>query len=243
MKKEEPLIERMPEIESPYSVFKRTYLEIKNRAGKKPELQTGIPSIDNLIYTIPKGVCTTLAGITSHGKSAFLLQMLLHISLTQNKVCRLISLEDSREAFIERLLSHITDTPNTELRKGNIEGLLKEELTGNVKTITDNLVVLDDYGYNFKEFEASVLDIKPMPEIVFVDYIQLIDDNAYKSRLTTLNDFLRECHNFAKKHHIAIVFLSQINREGAKTEKLPKLQQLQGSSRIEQISRLVILLF
>jgi replicative DNA helicase len=101
----------------------------------------------------------------------------------------------------------------------------------------------DTWEFNIKKV-ANMLDVqknirKYKPEIVFIDYLQNLGvDNDYRE----ITNNMRCIQTTALKEEITIFVLSQLSRE-KKEIRRPRLNDLRGSGRIEELSNIVLLLY
>jgi replicative DNA helicase len=104
-------------------------------------------------------------------------------------------------------------------------------------------LVGDSWEFNIKKV-ANILDVqkyirKYKPEIVFIDYLQNLGVNNDYSEITSN---MRAIQSTALKEEITIFILSQLSRE-KKEIRRPRLNDLRGSGRIEELSNIVLLLY
>jgi replicative DNA helicase len=80
-------------------------------------------------------------------------------------------------------------------------------------------------------------------DLVIVDYLQLFDGPQSESRQQEVSKISRGLKKLAKEFDIAIIVLSQLNRESTKrSDKKPQLSDLRESGSIEQDADIVLLL-
>ena len=83
-------------------------------------------------------------------------------------------------------------------------------------------------------------------DIIFVDYLGILSpapEDAQKPRYEQITNISRDLKALAKRSHIPVVALAQLNRESASTKKRPTLTDLRDSGAIEQDADGVILLY
>lgn len=178
---------------------------------------------------------------TSEAKTAFTLQSAFHIADTGATVLY-ISLEDDSEQIAERIFSNIRMVDNQDLLTGRVskevlEDKLIEETFKRLKFLP-----LENYGHNFEEIQRAIDLLEPKPELVFLDYIQMIEQLPKESEYEALSRFAQKCKKFAELNDIGLVIVSQINRAGAK-EGRPQAHHLQGCGRLEQVADLLLIIY
>lgn len=207
----------------------------------KPEYPFGIPSLDKITHGVAKGKVTLIAARTSEAKTAFALQAAFNMA-DIGKTILYITLEDDSEQIAERLFSNIREVDNQDLIRGTVpfpvlDDPRIEELFKRVKFLP-----LQDYGHNFDEIKKVIDAMEPRPDIVFLDYVQMIEQLPRESEYDSLSRFSQRCKKFAETNDIGLVIVSQINRQGAK-DGMPMAHHLQGCGRLEQVSDLLLILY
>ncbi len=218
------------------TIFERVKKNVAKRSDK-PEFPMGITQLDKVTHGIRRGKVTVIAARPSQCKTALSLQIAVKIA-DAGKVVAFISLEDDREQIVEKIYCNMFRENNYQL----LQGQFKRINDPTIGQVFNNLklLVLDDFGFTFDEIQHVVEEVDPKPDIVFVDYIQIID-SPNGNRYEAINEFSRRAKIFSEKSDIGFVILSQINRQGAKDER-PQLHHLSGSDTLEQTADLVLLL-
>lgn len=221
-------------------IFDRVVALSKER-GKEPKYPCGIEKVDSVIWGFHPGQVCTVAARTSDGKSAFMLQAAWNLAKLKKKVL-IISLEMSKEELVERLFCHEMLIDNQIIRRGNWESV-QTQMSEFVKKLHEiPLFMVDKSGYSIDEAK-KIIDIAN-PEVVFLDYLQLIRSGAHSKRHYEIGEFLREFRAKAKQKNFCLIVLAQIHRASQeRTDKRPKLHDLKDSGDIEQDSDTVLLLY
>ena len=208
---------------------------------EKPEFPTGLDALDRITHGITKGKVTVIAGRTSEAKTSLALQIAFYIA-DLNKTVVYITLEDDSEQIAERIFSNLRHVDNQDLIRGLVpKDVLFDEsimdIFSRVKFLT-----IQNYGHNFDQIKTIIESVDPKPEIVFLDYVQMIEQLPRESEYEALSRFSQACKMFAESNEIGLVIVSQINRAGAKDGR-PQAHHLQGCGRLEQISDLLLILY
>ena len=234
------LSKRTPIFENLSQIWKRRLEKILTRT-EIPSYPFGIESLDRVTHGITKGKVTVIAARTSEAKTAFTLQAAFNIADTGKHIIY-ITLEDDAEQISERIFSNVREIDNQDLITGNVpkeilEDKVIEELFKKVK-----FLALENYGHNFDEIQEVINIANPKPDLVFLDYVQMIEQLPKESEYEALSRFAQKCKKFAEMNDIGLVIVSQINRAGAK-EGRPSAHHLQGCGRLEQVCDLLLLLY
>ena len=232
-------IVREPIYENLASVWEKRKEKIKKRM-QAPDFPTGIMSLDRIIHGFTKGKVTVIAGRTSEAKTSFALQVAFNMA-DVGRTITYITLEDDTEQIAERLFSNLQMVDNQDL----IRGLVRPEILDD-KTVSEifkkvKFLAIQDYGHNFIEIKDIIASVYPKPDMVFLDYVQMVEQLPKESEYEALSRFAQACKKFAEINDVGLVIVSQINRAGAKDGR-PAAHHLQGCGRLEQISDLLLIL-
>ena len=196
-------------------------------------VRIGIPTIDANL-TARAGSLGIIAGKSSVGKSALAIQL-----QAKTPDSLLLSLEMEDEEVEARLLSHHTGLDAEGFLKGTHGAVdVDEEIFQQAHKITE--FKTRDFGGILAMVRACVrkLGIR----VVIVDYFQLLDPPAISGasvayRLGKMSAMFKA---MAKDLGIAVVLLSQFNREVADGER-PKLENLKETGGLEQDANWVLM--
>jgi replicative DNA helicase len=204
-------------------------------------LSTGYESLDRFAGGLTRGEITIVGGRPGHGKTTFLLNLLSSMLDEGYKVVlfnrelpnaevikKLICLESGELSY--GMMRKAVFSPS-ELKK------LKDAKETLVKKFNSDRFLMFD---NLKNFSKSSTEVKKFkPDIIFDDYIQLIDTG--NSKLDRRLQLERLCNDYkwlAKESNAAVVLASQLNRqiEYRGTNIRPQLSDLAESGAIEQVA-------
>lgn len=228
---------RQPRFERVSEIFKRVRAAVSTRTAT-PELAFGVPALDELTRGLLRGKLTIIAARSSSGKTSLALQTAWQLA-DAGKTVAYLTLEDDREELVERLWCHVGRVDNQALRRGELPPD-DPALVGVFERV--KLLALDEYGYNIQEIAHVVQTLSPRPDVVMVDYAQMVDDDHVESEYRALSLFVRHLKLFAEQTEIAVLLCSQINRQGAQ-EGRPSLHHLARCGRLEELANLVLLLY
>ena len=231
---------RIPLIENAGTIFSRVIVKIKVRS-ELPEFPFGLSRLDEITHGLSRERVSIIAARTSEGKTSFAAQTAFKLADAEHTVAY-ISLEDDREQIIEKLFCNVCEIDNSELKKGfnplfESRKVTAERIFENLKLLT-----LDGFGYNFNEFKTLVQSVQPKPDVVFLDYIQMMDSAYKESRWDAISEYIRNLKKFSLEEKIATVVLSQVNRIGAEATR-PGLHHLKQAGTLEEVADLVMILY
>lgn len=227
------------------TVMQELVEEIKTRK-QTPELPTGIPSLDQLTWGIHRSEVQVIAARTSQGKSTMALQWAINLAI-QGKNILFVSFEMTNMQVMERILCSHAGISGWDLRRGLIPSDFDEKVNTMSTLIQNlNLFLVDNTGREFQQIRnifKSMEKKKIRPDVIFIDYINLISDDESGDERLSLKKYMGELADFAKQFNIAVVVVAQINRGAtARKDSEPTLQDLKGSGVLEEIPSTVCLL-
>lgn len=211
------------------------YLDFIDRMEHpKPHIQTGYSQLDRFMY-IDKGDFIVIGGRPSAGKTAFTLQMMLHMA--QDRRIGYFSLETSPQKVFDRLVSNYAWTSLTKIKRATLGDEDWESITSNYDTFSKlGFEVVPAAGWTVEKIK-SYSEIRQY-DIVFVDYLTLIQAQG-KDDTERATHISEDLHTFAQHDGVTVVALSQLNRDGAGSLSMTSLRQ---SGQIEQDADGIILI-
>ncbi|MBQ8145052.1 MAG: AAA family ATPase [Butyricicoccus sp.] len=236
----EQMVEGLSESRSRDSADMTTLLvRAIGRIGQKREYYDfGFSKLSrNLLFGPGKYVI--LAARPSVGKTAFALQIALELSKKHRVV--FFSCETDPDEIADRLLAAETWVDYGRLQMGTST---KQEVAAIVQAqqrlASRQLAVVDAAGMTVGDMTARALRMRA--EIVIVDYVQIVAHNDPKAtEFTRVTEVSRALQLFAKRHHVAVIALSQLSRIGDNEE--PELHHLRSSGQLEQDADAVLFLY
>lgn len=201
-------------------------------------ISTGFKSVDAATSGFVDGGLYVIAARPSVGKSAFMGRNVLGAAMT-GKAVGIIQLEMSIEQTIARMSSLYSEIPYQKIITGfrydesvrdkfysAMNAMSKYEININ-PSINLNIEAIKSFSYAMKN--------KGKLDILFIDYLQLIDQKGGRSREQEVAAISRGLKLLARDLSIPVIALSQLNR-GVETRaiKKPVLSDLRESGAIEQ---------
>ena len=102
--------------------------------------------------------------------------------------------------------------------------------------------VEDNTDTKTEEIELTIKELKP--DVVFIDYFQLLGGKPKQDRLTQIEENMKALKQIAKEYGVVIFIASQLSRAvESRCDKRPLLSDLRESGAIENISDVVIFLY
>lgn len=215
--------------------------------GKAPE--SGLPSGLGLEHAVPGGIprdrVTLIFGETGTYKTA-IKQWIADAVAASGKYVLDFTVEDSAELTAQRRLSRLTGIPYgliaarqlTPEQAATIERVepLAEEISNRV-IVVGNVPATIEEAIRLSRHWARKVDLGA----VFIDYVQLIDQDGARSEAEGLYKLCLQAQRAAHRDKVAWVLVSQMNRRNAnRDDKRPHLSDLYGSSGIQHTTKLIL---
>ena len=214
---------------------------IKNKASKL--IKTGYPNIDKYSGGLTRGEITIIGGRPGHGKTTVMVNLLAK-AIEQGHKAMFFSRELPNSELLKKILC---------LESGKMSyGMIRQNVftDHDLKNMEEAIqIVRNKYSKdkflmfdNIKDFALASSEIKKFkPDIIFDDYIQLIDCKGYKDRRLQIEQLVNDYKWLAKETGAVVVLASQLNRfierannRGKPLE--PQLSDLAESGAIEQVA-------
>jgi replicative DNA helicase len=208
-------------------------------------LSTGIAAWDSAYTTglAPGNVCT-LFGYSGKMKSMVAAYLANHFHDEGHKVMY-INLEMNPDEQTERLIAlkakglfSMTDWSRGDINEDDLDEWARKNLTGSpsFKMITTQGIT--EVTPNFIQGKIE----KYKPDVVFLDYLQLMSDNAKSSQLTPrMMNLSGEIKQLATANNIPIVQIAAVgDEENDKRDQAPQIKQISWSKGIEFNSNLAV---
>ncbi len=195
----------------------------------------------------PKGMVTTVCGVSGMGKSTVVHNIIdKQTELGHEGV--VFSLEDGAELYRQKKLARLSGVPLTNIV---VRDLSKEDL----KKLADiseaaaeaagRVHLLDAAGLSSAqviEKYRRLRDVHPGIEWVWVDYLQVLKDIFDKEERVGIRKAMLNFQHAAKQDDICLGVVSQMGREMIKNQRdpRPKEEYLYGSGAISEYSKLIL---
>jgi len=211
-----------------YEIYNSLSQNIENR-GKTPKHQIGLAELDYTLWGLHKQELLMVGGMTSHGKSSFVIQLVKNL-VDEHRRIIYFSLEMSKEQILERLLSNFCELNNLSLRDGTAkEEWRKKEEVFKAWIRKLNLLIDDGNGYDFNNLVEVCKMIKP--DFIIIDYIQMISSKGFRSKMEAIEEYVRKIKELSITMNFGTIMVSQFNRAGGDD---PGMQNFKGTSVLEQ---------
>lgn len=222
-------------------------IKAKWKRGKELSLDF-LPTLDNKIWGLQRGKLIVIGGRPSQGKSTLMLQMAYSFAKQKRKVM-FFTLEMSNKVCLDRLLSYGCEIDNFIINTGKLKELdllYKDRINKFKKELSEtNLVFIESWGRNFKEINHAISSTSDTPDVVFIDYINMIRQGGRNKR-EAIDEYIKELREFALDKNFCVIIGCQLNRDVHKHQdeapRVPDLWHIKESGHLEEHADQVFLL-
>ena len=219
----------------------------KNNGGITGIEAFGIQKLDTMLGGLKKGRLTVVAGRAGQGKSILATTIIRGASVLQNYHTYLWSLEMTGEEQMSRLLSSVGSHSNQQLQRGEVSGKLLEDDAALIYKAKSRITVSDKTGVDINYICAEVMrkhSDTPI-DILIIDHGGLVSVGSGNRNTAELKgEVSAKLKVLAKELNMSVVLLWQLNRVvESRPSKIPQLQDLRDSGKIEEDADSVVLIF
>ena len=183
------------------------------------------------------------------GKTAFVLNIALHVLKYEEVPTAIFSLEMSKESLVTRLLAMDAKVDAQNIRTGQLSEKEWDSLIESTETISRVPLFIDDNSnITVSELRSKCRKLKQTENIglIIVDYLQLMNDSGQRreSRQQFISDVSRAFKGIARELNVPFIALAQLNRAvDSRPDHKPVLADLRESGSIEQDADVVMFIY
>ena len=226
-------------------------IEALQRGGKTiTGVPTGFNDLDEITSGFQNSDLVIVAARPSMGKTAFVLNVAQYAAIEKNIPVAIFSLEMSKEALVQRMLTSEARVDAQKLRKGMLRDDDFPRMARAAGVLSSAPIWIDDSaGITLLEIRSKARRLKVDANVgmVIVDYLQLISGPLdAESRQQEISFISRSLKALAKELDVPVVALSQLSRapeQRTAEHKRPQLSDLRESGAIEQDADLVMFIY
>lgn len=227
----------------------KTFNAIEQRYERKEDVTgvpTGYPDLDEMTSGMQPQDLVIVAARPSMGKTAFCLNLAQNAAMQHNVPCLIFSLEMSKEALVERLLSAEARVESSKIRRGYLDQNDWMQLTRAASNLSAAPIWIDDSAAptileiraKARRFRAdrTIFTQPDQMGLIVIDYLQLARAHGKtQSREQEVAEISRGLKALAKEVKLPVIALSQLRRAAEdRRDGRPQLSDLRESGAIEQ---------
>lgn len=220
-------------------------------------IPTGFEKLDRMINGLKGGELFVIAARPSMGKTSYLLNIIEHLILDQQKPVLCFSCEMPSVQLVERLLYARSGVSKAKLQNNKRGSITKEDMKRLSNAIVElqksRLIIDDTAAISISELRAKARRVqREFPELaaIGIDYLQLMRSHtkqAQNSREREIAEISGGLKSLAKELNLPIIVLAQLNRgpenRTGKNKGAPMMSDLRESGAIEQDADMIGLLY
>ena len=228
-------------------------LERIEKASKNPGTVTGISTgfidLDYKTSGMQPSDLVLIAARPSMGKTAFVLNLVDHVSVRKGQPCMIFSLEMSKEQLVNRMLAMESNVDSQKLRTGNLTDSDWDAVVEGIGVIGNSKLLIDDTpGISITELRSKCRKMKLEYglSMIIIDYLQLMSGSGRSgdNRQQEISEISRSLKALAREMNAPVVALSQLSRAcETRQDHRPMLSDLRESGAIEQDADVVMFLY
>ncbi len=210
-----------------------------------PHVLTYFTAVDDILGGLQRSDLIVLGARPSAGKTSLALNIARNTAINQKACVALFSLEMSRQAVVQRLLSNEANVDSKSVRLGLYSEKEERRIMEASGILSEVPIYIDD-SPQMRVVEmrskAKRLNFERTVDLVIVDYLQLIQGAARsESRVQELSEITRSLKALAREIDAPVLAISQLSRavEWRASHK-PQLSDLRDSGSIEQDADVVL---
>lgn len=192
------------------------------------------------------GEVMVIAAPTSCGKSQLALNICSKVAVKNNTPCGIVSLEMPQKQIMKRMTSCVSGVQLDQIR----DQVISDDNMQKVNGALDKLSKAPIYSiHSTRSVEDLCSQIRAIwrrhkIKLMVVDYLQLIPWNASQfSKVEAVSHISHKIKQLALDLNIAVILLSQVNREGSRNEYGLELYHLRDSGDIENDADVILLMW
>jgi replicative DNA helicase len=218
---------------------------VETREEAIPHVLTYFTAVDDILGGLQRSDLIILGARPSAGKTSLALNIARNTAINQKACVALFSLEMSRQAVVQRLLSNEANVDSKSVRLGLYTEREERRIMEASGILSEVPIYIDD-SPQLRVVEmrskAKRLNFERTVDLVIVDYLQLIQGAARsESRVQELSEITRSLKALAREIDAPVLAISQLSRavEWRASHK-PQLSDLRDSGSIEQDADVVV---
>jgi len=213
-----------------------------------PHILTSFTAVDDFLGGLQRSDLIVLAARPSVGKTSLALNIVRNTAINQGACVALFSLEMSRQAVVQRLLSNEANVDSRSVRLGTYTEREERRIMEASGILSEVPIYIDD-SPQLRVVEmrskARRLHFERNVDLVVVDYLQLIEGGTRgDSRVQEVSEITRSLKALAREINAPVLAISQLSRAVEfRASHRPQLSDLRESGSIEQDADVVMFIY
>jgi replicative DNA helicase len=222
--------------------------KVSKGGGTSLGLPTGFPDFDKRLGGLRNGEVILLASRPSMGKTSLALNLARNVEKATEKTVVFLSLEQSKEELMGRLLSSETRIDGTKVMGGRLKPKELRRLGEAEAALQDSRLIIDDNpGQTILDLRARARRLSHRFDVglIVIDYLQLLTGHRRtESREQEVAQISQGLKALARELRLPVMALSQLSRAPEKrSNHRPRLADLRNSGSLEQDADVVVFIY
>jgi len=210
----------------------------------KPGLSSGITELDNIINGFCPGDIIVIGAWPNIGKTAFVLNIIDHVIVSERTPVLMFELEMTKEKIIDRMICSRANVPSRSIKQkeaviwSNFDAV--EEAYANAASF----YIIDDAALTIKDIQNRASQVKDEHDIglVVVDNLQLVVGPESESRRGEIDKISQGIKALGKDLRIPVIAISHLRKPENGSRRKPNRHDLKESGALEADPDVVILI-
>lgn len=238
-----------------HDVLAETYERLERLHEEKSTgvrgLATGYTDLDFYLSGFQPSDLIILAARPAMGKTAFALNIALHVAMNLDVPVGIFSLEMSKDQLIERLLCTDARIDSWKMRTGKLSDEDFSRLGESMGRLSEAKIFIEDTpNMTVSELRAKARRLQSQYKVGFiiVDYLQLMEGERSNygegNRVQEISEISRGMKALAREINVPVMALSQLSRAvEQRSPQIPQLSDLRESGSLEQDADVVMFIY
>ena len=225
-------------------VVQQTYDRAEN-PNKLLGIDTGFKKLNEVIDGFQPGF-HVIAARPGMGKTSFAIDIALNCALKSDKRVGFFTLELSKEQIYQKMLIQETMIEGDHIFKARMNDKEWEKFNRSASVLYNSRIFVSDDISKLEEIVSQARRLKKQEDIdiIFIDYLQLIDCSHGLNENEKTAKISRTLMALWKELGIPIIAIAQLSRgPESRNDRRPRLADLRNSGQIEQDALTVIMLY
>lgn len=224
------------------------YMALIENKNAVTGIGSGFFDLDRLTAGFQPGELVVIAARPSMGKTAFTLNIALHVGVEEKAAVAFFSLEMGAEQLFNRLIGAYAEIDLSKLRSGFIHAEDYKKLTQAAGHLAEAPMFIDEsptLSIGDLRNKARRLVHQHGVKIIIIDYLQLMSaPHRFENKAVEVGEISKGLKSIARELNIPVIALSQLNRGvESRTDKRPMMSDLRESGAIEQDADVIAFLY
>lgn len=211
-------------------------------------IKTHIDHLDNKLHDggIGMGEVCVIAAPTSCGKSQLALNIAIRSADNQGISTLIFSFEMPQKQVLKRMMHAMSGVNPRAIKGGFISESEKDKIRESSKAVEKMNIFT---SHSVRDADDLIIQARAMVrkhgiKLIVIDYLQLVPWDARKFNKTAgVSDISHKVKQMAIELNVAVILLSQVNRDGARSDGGLEVYHLRDSGDIENDADVIIMMY